>query len=808
MRVNKNKMEGELFQRRARGEQISNQAQMVFLCFDLKNLADKDKLINDLQDMKYGTDCVASWLEIPDVNVDEETLREELRKTQVLVLWVTVELLQAISTKRLPKALKIAREMNRPVLPIASDGSLFPYFTKVVDAIHGISMSDPEYPDKLKAQLENLLATEELINEVDQKAFTARIFLSYRKVDINYAHEFMVKFHDLSGFEAISIWYDNFLTAGRVFSDEIKQSILKSNAFALLVTKNLLEKNDSGKKNYVVSTEYPFARKNKKRIVPVEAEEPDRRKLKKLFRNIDTTVRVDAADALSAAFKRTLDETAFAGKTSTERAYLLGVAYLRGIGVEKDTDRALRLLEDASKAHGLPAIYACWQLADIYENGMGVPVDYTKALALREKYAQMCEEDYRDGKLIADAYCKIAGVYHNLGEYQNSVDWQTRAIDALSKSEDKSDEDFARLYNNITGYLMRLGKYEEALEYGIKAKELYENEFSADSTYAASVYSNIGSVYGEMGEYQKALDYYFKTQALQMKFIGSGHPSTAMTISNIAVVYSKLGKYQKALETHLQAAQIRERVLGKEHPETAATYHEIAFVYDCLGDGMNALKYYDKSLETKEKILGYNHVETAMSYQGKGSTLHYKFRNYDGALENYKKALEIREQALDSDHPQVATAHNNIGGAYHDMKEYQKAAEHFDKALSIREKALGGEHPDTATTYHNIGYLHDECRDFEKAIEWYEKALNVRIKALGEKHPLTATTYNNIGFVYYHMGNYPKAVEWFIKSFSVFHEALGNKHPKTSRALSNLSEAYALLENKEPYQDWFNELCL
>jgi hypothetical protein len=114
--------------------------------------------------------------------------------------------------------------------------------------------------------------------EIQEKAFTAHVFLSYRKMDIQEARGFMKVLHDLEGYEAVFVWYDNFLTAGWIFNKEIEDSITKSDAFVLLATPNLLEKNASGEDNYVVSTEYPFARQENKPVLPVEALsiDPDR----------------------------------------------------------------------------------------------------------------------------------------------------------------------------------------------------------------------------------------------------------------------------------------------------------------------------------------------------------------------------------------------------------------------------------------------------------------------------------------------------------------------------------------------------
>lgn len=282
--------------RKARGTEIPHRVQGLFFCCDTRNAGDKDKLIADLLSMDAGMDCVVSYLETQDI--DRELLQNELRENQAFVLWITVELLQSMTADNFPAEYLMAKELRVPVMPIADNGELFPRFTELAGAVHGIAMSDGEYRTKLKAQMESFLASEEIIKEIQEKAFTAEVFLSYRKMDIHEARRFMKVFHDLEGFEAVSIWYDNFLTAGRNFDYEIKESITKSDAFILLVTPNLATEG-----NYVQTTEYPFAQQKDKLIIPVEAVTTDQSGLTALFPGIECTANMNDNTVLHNIFR-------------------------------------------------------------------------------------------------------------------------------------------------------------------------------------------------------------------------------------------------------------------------------------------------------------------------------------------------------------------------------------------------------------------------------------------------------------------------------------------------------------------------
>ena len=73
----------------------------------------------------------------------------------------------------------------------------------------------------------------------------------------------------------IAIWYDEFLTPGESFNQEIEKALEKSELFTLLVTPNLINE-----ENYIHSVEYPMAQSAKKQILPVEMEHLDMEEFK------------------------------------------------------------------------------------------------------------------------------------------------------------------------------------------------------------------------------------------------------------------------------------------------------------------------------------------------------------------------------------------------------------------------------------------------------------------------------------------------------------------------------------------------
>jgi len=786
--------------RRARGTEIPKRSQRVFFCCDACNSNDKDVLIADLLSHDAGMDCVVSWLETPCENIDKELLRNELQDTQALVLWVTKDLLQAMYENKFPVEYLIAQELRTPILPIATYGDLFPEFTRLAGAIHGIAQSDSEYRTKLREQMETFLASEEVIKQIQEKAFSSEIFLSYRKMDIAEARKFMKTFHDLEKFEAVSIWYDNFLTAGRNFDFEIKESITKSNAFVLLVTPNLATKG-----NYVQTTEYPFAQQEEKPVVPVEIISTDPELFVNLFPGTEKPVNLFDPVGLTSAFHSKLDKSAYQWQMDSERAYLLGMAYFKGFGVERDIDRAIRLFEISANNCNQYALKAIWQLGKIYADGIGIDINYDKTLFWNKKYAEYSEQLtglYHPN--TAAAYNNIAVVYENRSDYSQALENYRKSLSIYENIFGTEHPTTSITYNNMATAYDKQGDYNKALEYFKKTMAYREKVLGTSHPDTATTYNHMVMVFRNQGNYGLALEYCRKALSIFEKTLGTEHPETATTYNHMAWVFSKLGDYVKALEYFKKALFIREKVLSKEHLETATTYSDMAVVYNNNGNFSLALEYNEKALSIREKVLGTAHPDTATIYSNMASVFR-KQGDYSKALKYYMKALSIYEKVLGNGHPWTATTFNNIALAYYDQGDYDQSLEYYQKALLVHEKILGAEHLDTAITYENIALVYYNLGDYGNALGYYEKGLLVRVKVLGEKHISTADSYNNIASIYFNQGDYSKAAEWFLQSFLVSLNVLGSEHPKSKNIYNNMAIAFVNSNNPEPFEEWLKK---
>jgi len=784
---------------------FSNQSQRIFLICDKNSVNDRKTLVENLRSTAIEIDCIISYIDTPDKNVDDKTLHEELQETDLLILLVTQELLDSIANNKIPEFV-IARKMNTPILPIAKEPDLFfhPVFKEMLGTICGINLYDFEYLDKLKTQLESLLTPSKLDEEIYTKAFSAKIFLGYRSEDRETALKFMQKFHNMPRFEAVSIWYDKYLPASKPSDEGIKNAITNSDLFTLLVTPNLVKDEDS----YVRTVEYPFA-KDHKPVISVEAIRTKLYLFAKLFPDVVNSVKLwDTAfyDKFATKLKDvcdSIDQWAM----SSERAYLLGNAYLYGRYVEKNFDKAVKLLAIATDEHLAitdhykSAILAATQLADVYANGLytkrgleikndvETAINYAEALKWRIKAANFYEKVLGVWhQETATAYNNIADTYKNKGQYDEALKWYNKGLAIQLKVLGKDHPETTATCNNIALTYDHQGKYKEALKWCDKAlvtTETSDKELADD----AITYNNKALIYKHLGKLDEALTEYREALRIMKRVLGKNHPNTLTTYNNIALIHDNKGEYEKAIEVFRSILDIRERVSGKNHPDTAITCNNIAFTYDHQGKYKEALIWYRKALTITERVFGKNHPITITAYNNI-ATVYMHQGIFKKALKQYLKVLTIREKVLSKNHPDTTGTYNNIAIVYMHLGRLDDALKMHYETLAIRKNVLDKDHQDIATSYHNIANVYMRMARFDDSLELYYKALDIAERALGKNHPDIATNYNNIALTYDYQGKYKEALIWYRKALVIAEKALGKDHPDIAATYNNIALTY------------------
>ena len=170
-----------------------------------------------------------------------------------------------------------------------------------------------------------------------------------------------------------------------------------------------------------------------------------------------------------------------------------------------------------------------------------------------------------ENKGIATLVNNISLICIDIGNYQEALNFQLRAIDLTKKVFGEKHKNLASSYNNISMIYKKLGKLEEALFFGLKSLRLRE-ELSLDISSIAKSYNNIAIIYQDMGKLQEALSFSFDSLSLVKQISENEQPSLYCSIyNNISTIYKDLYKFENALEYQYNAIELTKKLLGSNH---------------------------------------------------------------------------------------------------------------------------------------------------------------------------------------------------------------------------------------------------
>ena len=427
-----------------------DKAKVFFLCHP----DDFTKYFESVSDEILELQNAAVWYEAYSYYVsdseqgdksEEERKREEqlhfenLKEMQLVVVPVSETLIHQGNAK-VDADFAFAREQHIPILPLLQEDGLENAFSEKYGNIHLLNKTETDiyainYKEKLKKFLETVLVGEGTIAQI-RNEFRGYVFLSYRKIDREWTSVFMERFHDTEEYRDIGIWYDELLVPGNNFDEDIREALDKSDIMAVVVTPNILQEG-----NYVMNVEYPEAVKAKKKIVPVIFRGVDEGELQTAYRKFPRCINSDIAsirEAFREAFVSVSEKTDC--HNEARHHYLLGLAYLYGIDVEKNIELAENYLKDAMEQGELKAAE---QLVEIWQMGIGVKKDVRKAREYQRQleYKLMLLYDKEDTIETAlnyvEACVRRADMFREEGELDTAIYLYESVLDFQDKIMDK-----------------------------------------------------------------------------------------------------------------------------------------------------------------------------------------------------------------------------------------------------------------------------------------------------------------------------------------------------------------------------------
>ena len=549
------------FQFRTRGQQSPQGKQRVyFTCHP----DDFDKFFEEIQkEILDRQDCAVFYLEPNTQPEDVEDYELRLREMQLFVVPVTTKLLTK-ANRAMDVEVPFAFENHIPVLPLMQESRLDDVFNAKFGDLQYLDKhnTDPTaipFEEKLTKYLESVIVGDKLAKKV-RAAFDAYIFLSYRKKDRKYAQELMKLIHSNPVCRDIAIWYDEFLTPGENFNDAIREALEKSELFALAVTPNLINEI-----NYILTTEYPMARDMGKIILPAEMEATDREKLQSMYDDIPELIEKGDTTALADKLSSLFESLAIReNDADPQHNFFIGLAYLGGIDVEVNHDRAIKLIERSAK-QGL--MEAMMKLSQMYEIGEGVDRDFLVSAEWQELLVNKLKSNETIKEVFDDNYAKeiwrLGALYNKAKKRSKAEKAYLSLIEYCELFELSENEQLLYLLiiacNNLGSiYLLskntQLSKkyYSDAINYISNSSYEKSNSFIRLLSVA---YGNIGMAFEFANDFSISIKYYNKCRLIREKL--AIQVGDKQDLFNLFYCYHNLlCVYLKAKKDHIEIENV------------------------------------------------------------------------------------------------------------------------------------------------------------------------------------------------------------------------------------------------------------
>lgn len=658
-------------------------------------------------DIFSSQNCAIYYEPERDGESDLEELADCLSDMQLIVVLVTTQFLFWKSPTK-NYGYSYAVEHNIPILPIAVEEGIEDYFAEQMNAISpgygdiqflsrvAKDQTEIPYREKLAKKLETILVGDELAARV-RAAFDAYIFMSYRKMDRSHAKELMSLIHSIPSCRDIAIWYDEFLIPGEQWNAAIAEMLEKSKLVMLVVTPNLLEKG-----NYIIEHEYPDAVKADKEIIPVEFLETDYEELSKAFSGIKKPIVArntrefsealrnisdlsKASENISDLFEASENRGQSVNEADAEHLFLMGLAYLGGIDVERNNERALDLIMQAAEQEFPEAIQ---KLVAMYNMGDGVRRDYQVALNWQERLIKTLEKTsnslYDGWRYLA--LSELGGMYQDLGQTEKAKNAYLSALEMIEKWNEETSTLVTRrdllLSHVLLGSICRdendmtgaREQYEKALEI---SKQLVEETKTMDDWQNLSTcYGRIGYICLLEGDFSGAQGYYEKALKIDRKLVGETETVEArralagdfVSLGDVCRFEENYDRAQTYYEKGLEILKEVEEELGtvEARRDLSICYENLAGVCENEEDMAGAQGYYEKAVAiTKELMEETGTVRSrwdfARNLKALGSILRYEGYVVE-ARQYYEEAAEICEQLVKED--EAADSLVNLADVY------------------------------------------------------------------------------------------------------------------------------------------------
>ncbi|MEL6215913.1 MAG: tetratricopeptide repeat protein, partial [Pseudomonadota bacterium] len=359
------------------------------------------------------------------------------------------------------------------------------------------------------------------------------------------------------------------------------------------------------------------------------------------------------------------------GETITAREVLdQGAARIRNELTEDDRIRA-RMLQ---------TIGAVYQRLGLYKD----------AQSLMEE-AVMLNRQHRaaDDPLFIDSLDELAWLHYRSENWQAALETAQESLELQRNANGGNDgPEMARTLNHLGTITYYLDDYDASLNYYQRALDAFAEEQWRDSEDRGTTLNHLGIVYATLSRFEESEAAYLESLDIRLRTLGDDHPDTATAYANLGAFYANTEQWEKAREVGLKGLAIDRKTKGDEHVDVAFDLGLLGAIELGVNQPEAALPYLRQAAEVWRVAAGPTHSRYARALD-KLANAHRQLDQFDKARTHGEAALSILREHYGDSHTLTADAHYTLGRLAYDTEDLDVAEQHFSQALEIRANAFG-----------------------------------------------------------------------------------------------------------------------
>lgn len=199
----------------------------------------------------------------------------------------------------------------------------------------------------------------------------------------------------------------------------------------------------------------------------------------------------------------------------------------------------------------------------------------------------------------------------------------------------------------------------------------------------------------------------------------------------------KNNTYAEALALSRQATELSAKIYANDRFLMGKQLTQLGRMEQLSGNFAVAFGHYQESLRLLTECFGEEHpdVETLQGYLGETALAQKQTLQ---AVDYYKTARTLAGKIWGESSLEVALRTNELGNAFHRLRDLETASKLLRSAESIRRERLGAEHPLVGHSLYNLAVIYLDMNRLEMAEQCLEQALEIFRAKLPLSNPVAA----------------------------------------------------------------------